>query len=105
MLRGSTGAALGGTGVSAIAAPTVRLARLLAAQPHSVAVALGGVVRSTDATPGGEARSWPTCPARAGGEAYSKAAGSGEVRGTRNGVAIRWGYGRERRRKQENDSV
>jgi hypothetical protein len=72
--RGSTGTALGGTGVSAVAAPTVSLARLLVMQPRSVAVALGGAVhsagtapgaeaRSAGAAPGGEARPWPACPA------------------------------------------
>jgi hypothetical protein len=104
--RGSTDEALGGTGVSAVASPAVSLARLLVMQPRSVAMALGGAVhsagtapgaeaRSTGAAPGGEARSWPACPARADGEAYSKAARSGEVRGggewSSDSMGLQWG--------------
>jgi hypothetical protein len=100
--RGSVGADPGGTGVSAVAAPTVRLARLLSAQPRSAAVALGGTVRSAGAAPGGEARSWWAPLARAGGEAYNKATGSGEVRGggewSSDSMGLQWGT-KEKTRK------
>jgi hypothetical protein len=107
--------ALGGTGVSDVVAPAVRLARLLAAQHHSIVMALGCTVRSAGTTPGGkahsngaapggEARSWPALPARAGGEVYINAMGSGEVRGggewSSDSMGLRWGTKEKTRRWQ-----